>query len=47
MILALKFKARKRVYESYMAQEKQQTADIVRSYIAKVTGHRSVNFLDD
>ena len=28
-------------------QEKQQTANIVRSHIAKVTGLRSVNFLND
>ena len=27
--------------------EKQQTANIVRSHIAKVTGHRSVNFLNN
>ena len=30
-----------------MAQEKQQTANIVRSHTARVTGHRSVNFFDD
>ena len=28
-------------------QEKQQTANIVRSHIAKVTSHRSENFLDN
>ena len=28
-------------------QEKQPTANIVRSHIAKVTGHRIVNFLNN
>ena len=28
-------------------QEKQQTANIVRLHIAKVTGHRSENFLQN
>ena len=37
MTLALKFKV----------QEKQQTANIARSHIAEVTGHRSVSFLND
>ena len=43
MILALKFKVRKSL--RITVQEKQQTANVVRSHIAKVTGHSSENFL--
>ena len=40
----------KKVYESYCKKNNSQQAEeanIVRSDIAKVTGHRSMNFLSD